>query len=124
MNNKIKKIKIKKLLFLLDQAKMNYQLYMSNEKIFLHTIEIQSINKRILKLIEELNFKEDKELRNPYFDLIEHLNEWLSIWNQEKNIQRPNDNDKFVFDSCKKYPKEIEGLLTLHLEKLNRIKQY
>ena len=122
MNNKIKKIKINKLLSLLDEAKKNYQVYISNGKIFLHTIEIQSSNKKILKLIKELNFKEDQNLINTCIDLIEHLNEWLSIWNQEKNIKRPNDNDKFVFDSYKKYPKEIEGLLTLHLETINRIK--
>jgi hypothetical protein len=122
LNNKSKKIKIQKLLSYLDHAKKIHEKYISNGQIFIHTIELRGVNEKILVLIKELKLKEDEELKNSSLDLIEHLNRWISIWDKEKNIRKPNDDDKFIFNNYKKYPKNFEILLTQYLTKLNAIK--
>jgi hypothetical protein len=122
LTNKLKGLKMKTLLLLLSEVKKIHENYMSNGKIFLHTIELRDINEKILVLIKEINLQGgDKELKDSSLDLIEHLEQWISIWDREKDIRRPNDNDEFIFNGYKKYPKKIENLLIRHSKTLNTI---
>ena len=110
---------MKTLLLLLDEVKNIHENYISNGKIFLHTIELRDINEKILVLIKEAKLQGDKELKDSSLDLIEHLEQWISIWDRERGIRRPDDNDEFIFNGYKKYPKKIENLLIRHLIQTN-----
>ena len=91
----------------------------SNGKIFIYTIKLRNINDKILVLIKEINLKGNEELKSSSLDLIEHLDEWISIWDKEKNIRTPSNDDEFIFNGYKKYPKNFENLLIQHSIKLN-----
>jgi len=120
LNIKSKRIKIQKILSYLNQVKKIHEKYMSNGKKFIHTIELRDINEKILILINEINLWGDEGLENSCLDLIEHLHEWISIWDKEKKIRRPRHDDEFIFYGYKKYPKNLESLLVSHLTKLGK----
>jgi len=120
---KLKRIEIQKLLSYLDRVKKIHEEYMSNGKIFKYTIKLRNINEKILVLIKEISLEEDEELKNSTLDLIEHLNDWISIWDVEKNIRTPSDDDEFIFNGYKKFPSNFESLLIQHLKKINIIER-
>jgi len=121
LTNKLERIKIQKLLFYLDKVKKIHEKYMSNGKVFIDTIELRKINEKILVLIKEINLQDNKELKSSSLDLIEHLVEWISIWDKEKNIRTPNNDDEFIFNGYKKYPINFENLLIQHSIKLDEV---
>ena len=121
LTNKLERIKIQKLLFYLDKVKKIHEKYMSNGKVFIDTIELRKINEKILVLIKEINLQDNKELKSSSLDLIEHLVEWISIWDKEKNIRTPNNDDEFIFNDYKKYPINFENLLIQHSIKLDEV---
>jgi hypothetical protein len=121
MTNKSKKIKIQRLLSHLNQVKKIHEKYMSNGKIFIHTIELRKINGKILVLIKEINLQGNEELKSSTLDMIEHLDEWIYIWEKEKNIRTPSNDDEFIFNGYKKYPKKFENLLIQHSIKLSEV---
>ena len=121
LTNKLERIKIQKLLFYLDKVKKNHEKYMSNGKVFIDTIELRKINEKILVLIKEINLQDNKELKSSSLDLIEHLVEWIAIWDKEKNIRTPSNDDEFTFNGYKKYPKNFENLLLQHTIKINEV---
>jgi hypothetical protein len=121
LTNKLERIKIQKLLFYLDKVKKNHEKYMSNGKVFIDTIELRKINEKILVLIKEINLQDNKELKSSSLDLIEHLVEWISIWDKEKNIRTPSNDDEFIFNGYKKYPINFENLLIQHSIKLDEV---
>ena len=94
---------------------------MSNGKIFKYTIKLRNINEKILVLIKEISLEEDEELKNSSLDLIKHLDGWISIWEKERNIRTPSNDDEFIFNGYKKYPKNFENLLIQHSIKLNLV---
>ena len=114
-------IKIQKLLSYLDQAKKIHEKYMSNGRIFIFTIELRNINNKILVLIKEIKLEDNEEIKSNRLDLIKHLEEWISIWDKEKNIRNPNNDDEFIFNGYKKYPKNFENLLIQHSIKINEL---
>ena len=121
LTNKLERIKIQKLLFYLDKVKKNHEKYMSNGKVFIDTIELRKINEKILVLIKEINLQDNKELKSSSLDLIGHLVEWISIWDKEKNIRTPSNDDEFIFNGYKKYPINFENLLIQHSIKLDEV---
>ena len=121
LTNKLERIKIQKLLFYLDKVKKIHEKYMSNGKVFIDTIELRKINEKILVLIKEINLQDNKELKSSSLDLIEHLVEWISIWDKEKNIRTPSNDDEFIFNGYKKYPINFENLLIQHSIKLDKV---
>ena len=121
MDNKLKRKKIQKLLSHLDQVKKIHEKYISNRKIFIYTVELRNVNEKILVLIKEINLQDNKELKSSSLDLIEHLVEWISIWDKEKNIRTPSNDDEFIFNGYKKYPKNFENLLIQHSIKLDKV---
>ena len=42
---------------------------------------------------------------------MQHLEEWIIIWNQNEKYIKPKNDDVFTFDGYKKYPKELDKLL-------------
>lgn len=94
---------------------------MSNGKIFIDTIELRKINEKILVLIKEINLQDNKELKSSSLDLIDHLVEWISIWDKEKNIRTPSNDDEFIFNGYKKYPINFENLLIQYSIKLDEV---
>ena len=94
LTNELERIKIQKLLFYLDKVKKIHEKYMSHGKVFIDTIELRKINEKILILIKEINLQDNKELKSSSLDLIEHLVEWISIWDKEKNIRTPSNDDE------------------------------
>jgi len=121
LTNELERIKIQKLLFYLDKVKKIHEKYMSNGKVFIDTIELRKINEKILVLVKEINLQDNKELKSSSLDLIEHLVKWISIWDKEKNIRTPSNDDEFIFNGYKKYPKNFENLLIQHSIKLNEV---
>jgi len=119
--NKLKRIKIQKLISHLEQVKKIHKKYMSNGKVFIDTIELRKINEKILVLIKEINLQDNKELETSSIDLIEHLDEWISAWDLEKNIRTPGNDDEFIFNDYKKYPKNFEKLLIQQSIKLDEV---
>ena len=106
----------KKLLKLLKKSKKIYNSYIANGKIFLYAKKLRLENQKILNLVKKLNFKEDDELKKPIIELKKHLEDWAIIWDMEKLTRNPKDNDIFIFNGYKKYPKDLELLL------INRLK--
>tara|TARA_B100000787_G_scaffold77854_1_gene57207 strand:- start:66 stop:434 length:369 start_codon:yes stop_codon:yes gene_type:complete len=119
--NKLKRIKIQKLISHLEQVKKIHKQYMSNGKVFIYAIELRKINEKILVLIKEINFQDNKELEASSIELIEHLDEWISVWDMEKNIRTPGNDDEFIFNGYKKYPKNFENLLIQQSIKLDEV---
>ena len=95
----------------MNHSKKNYNEYISNGKIFFYTKKLRIINADILDLIMNQNFEEYEKLKKPLLNLRKHLEEWIFLWDKEQNIRNPDDNDEFIFTSCKKYPKNLEELL-------------
>ena len=106
----------KELLQLLNDSKKAYDQYMISKKIFLHSKKLRQINKQILNLIKNSNFKKDKKLAKSILDLKKHLEEWINVWDKQKIEKRPNNKDLFVFTGYKKYPKGLELLLINNLK--------
>ena len=121
MNNKLKSIKIQKLLSYLEQVKKIHEKYICNGKIFIYAIELRNINEKILVLIKTINLEGNEELKRSSLNLIEHLDEWISIWEKEKNIRTPSNDDVFIFNGYRKFPKNFENLLIQHSIKLNEV---
>ena len=101
----------KELLELLRNSKKTYDNYIMSGKTFLYAKKLRLVNQEILNLIKKLNFKKDNELKNPSIDLKKHIEDWVIIWDREKLIRNPEDNDVFIFTGYRKYPKDLELLL-------------
>tara|TARA_B110000114_G_scaffold82982_1_gene87763 strand:+ start:180 stop:515 length:336 start_codon:yes stop_codon:yes gene_type:complete len=101
----------KELLELLRNSKKTYDNYIINGKTFLYAKKIKLVNQKVLNLIKKLNFEKDNELKKPSIDLKKHIEDWVIIWDREKLIRNPKDNDVFIFTGYKKYPKDLELLL-------------
>ena len=101
----------KELLELLKNSKKTYDNYIINGKTFLYAKKIKFVNQKVLNLIKKLNFEKDNELKKPSIDLKKHIEDWVIIWDKEKLIRNPKDNDVFIFTGYKKYPKDLELLL-------------
>ena len=99
------------LLQLLKSSKKTYDDYILNGKIFLYAKSLRLINGQILDLIKKLNFEKNNELKKPFFALKQHIEEWIIIWDKEQFEKKPEDNDVFIFNGYKKYPKDLELLL-------------
>ena len=101
----------KELLELLINSKKTYDNYIINGKTFLYAKKLRLANQEILNLIRKLDFEKDNELKKPSIDLKKHIEDWVIIWDKEKLIRNPKDNDVFIFTGYKKYPKDLELLL-------------
>ena len=101
----------KELLELLINSKKTYDNYIINGKTFLYAKKIKLVNQKVLNLIKKLNFEKDNELKKPSIDLKKHIEDWVIIWDKEKLIRNPKDNDVFIFTGYNKYPKDLELLL-------------
>ena len=101
----------KELLELLRNSKKTYDNYIINGKTFLYAKNLRLINGQILNLIKKLHLEKSNELKKPFFDLRQHIEEWVIIWDKEQLIKKPEDNDVFIFNGYKKYPKNLELLL-------------
>tara|TARA_B100000780_G_scaffold178845_1_gene125393 strand:- start:350 stop:676 length:327 start_codon:yes stop_codon:yes gene_type:complete len=99
------------LLQLLKSSKKTYDDYILNGKTFLYAKSLRLINGQILDLIKKLNFEKNNELKKPFFALKQHIEEWIIIWDKEQFEKKPEDNDVFIFNGYKKYPKDLELLL-------------
>ena len=100
-----------KLLKLLKSSKKIYDDYILNGKTFLYAKNLRLINGQILNLIKKPHLEKSNELKKPFFDLRQHIEEWVIIWDKEQLIKKPEDNDVFIFNGYKKYPKNLELLL-------------
>jgi len=101
----------KELLKLLRNSKKTYDNYIVNGKIFLYAKKLRLVNQEILNFFKKNNFEKDNELKKPAIDLKKHIEDWVIIWDREKLIRNPKDNDVFIFTGYRKYPKDLELLL-------------
>ena len=101
----------KELLKLLRNSKKTYDNYIVNGKIFLYAKKLRLVNQEILNFFKKNNFEKDNELKKPAIDLKKHIEDWVIIWDREKLIRNPKDNDVFIFTGYRKYPKNLELLL-------------
>jgi hypothetical protein len=106
---------ITKLLSLLYESKKAYRKYLANGGIFVFTKQIRKINQEILDLLQSLNLNYYPTLISGLVSLIEHLEGWLYLWDENKNTQNPDDKDVFSFTGYQTYPKNLEQLLILYL---------
>tara|TARA_B100000780_G_scaffold202383_1_gene143558 strand:- start:76 stop:420 length:345 start_codon:yes stop_codon:yes gene_type:complete len=109
----------KELLELLRNSKNIYDNYIFNGRIFLYAKNLRLVNGQILSLLKKTNFEKKSELEKPSFALKKHIEEWIIIWDKEKLTQNPQDNDVFIFNGYKKYPKDLELLLISRIKLLN-----
>ena len=101
----------KELLKLLRNSKKTYDNYIVNGKIFLYAKKLRLVNQEILNFFKKNNFEKDNELKKPAIDLKKHIEDWVIIWDREKLIRNPKDNDVFIFTGYRKYSKDLELLL-------------
>ena len=101
----------KELLQLLNISKKKYKAYIDNGKTFYHAKELKLINIKILALIQNQNYNENIKLQETILHLMQHIEEWILIWNQKEKYKKPKNDDVFTFDGYKKYPKELDKLL-------------
>ena len=101
----------KELLKLLRNSKKTYDNYIVNGKIFLYAKKLRLVNQEILNFFKKNNFEKDNELKKPAIELKKHIEDWVIIWDREKLIRNPKDNDVFIFTGYRKYPKNLELLL-------------
>jgi len=102
---------IKKLLYLLDNSKKIYDLYILNGQIFLYAKKLRKINKKILDLIEKPNFVKDQKIKKPLLSLKKHIKEWIILWDKEQVARKPNNKDVFIFAGYTRFPKGLESFL-------------
>ena len=107
---------IKKIIDLLIEAKKIHNNYINFGKTFLYAKKLRSINDQILTCVKKLDFDKNKELEKPLLDLKEHIEDWIIVWDREQSIQKPKDNDVFIFYSPKRYPKDLELVLNKYIK--------
>ena len=107
---------IEKITNLLIKAKKTHDDYTNFGKTFLYAKKLRSINDKILNCVRKLDFGLNEELEKPSQDLKEHIQDWISVWDKEQSIQKPKDNDVFIFYSPKRYPKDLELPLNNHIK--------
>jgi hypothetical protein len=108
----------REVLSLLDSSKKIYKNYLSCGRKFLYAKELRSINEQILNLINNQKVQRDKVLESALQNLKKHLEEWIYIWDKEKNTRSLNDSNEFIFCGYKTYPKYLDQLLISYLEKI------
>jgi hypothetical protein len=101
----------KELIQLLNISKKKYKAYVDNGKTFYHAKEIKLINIKILALIQNQNYNDNIKLQETIINLIQHIEEWILIWNKKEKSKKPKNDDVFIFDGYKKYPKKLDKLL-------------
>ena len=101
------------LIQLLKNSKKTYDDYMHNGKTFLYAKHLRFLNEQILILIKKMHVEKNGKLEKALFALKEHIEEWIIIWDKEQLIQKPENNDAFIFTVYKKYPKDLELLLII-----------
>ena len=106
------------MLSLLDSSKKIYKNYLSSGHKFLYAKELRSINEQVLNLINNQKVQRDKVLESALQNLKKHLEEWIYIWDKEKNTRSLNDSNEFIFCGYKTYPKYLDQLLISYLEKI------
>ena len=118
MNKESQLIKCRKIFLLLNEAQFEYQKYILNGKKFTHAKKLKEINKKILIISKDFKIEGNKELKKSFLDLLEHLNEWSLKWEIENTIQMPSNDDEFIFDGYKKFPRKISSLLDIYLKEI------
>ena len=116
MNRELELIKCRKILLLLSKAEIEYKKYIFNGQKFTYTKNLKDINKKILIISKDFKIEGNRELKKTFIDLLEHLYEWSLKWDIEKNIQMPSEDEEFIFDGYKKFPREISSLLDKYLK--------
>lgn len=92
---------------LLAQAQLAYECYLGN-RLFLHALNIRTVNKRIIRLLyRQANFIPEP-LAKDVAVLINHYETWLSEFSHHRRRQRPSLDSAFVFialDPSNSFPK-------------------
>lgn len=103
-------------LSLLKESHEEYKKYISHGKKFVYTKKIRSINQEIYDLLKSYTVPNSPALAKVIKDVIEHLEQWIPLWDSEKNNLLPNDNDVFVFGGYKRYPKNFEEIANSYIK--------
>jgi hypothetical protein len=105
-----------RVLSLLKESHEEYKNYMHHGKKFVYTKKIRSVNQNVYDLLKEYDVPDIPELALVIEEVIEHLEQWIPLWDNEKNNLAPNDDDIFVFGGYKRYPKNFEEIATSYLK--------
>lgn len=103
-------------LSLLKESHEEYKKYLRHGKKFVHTKKIRSINQDVYDLLKTYTGPNSPELAAVIKDVIEHLEQWIPLWDSQKNKLIPNDNDTFVFGDYKRYPKNFEDIANSYIK--------
>ena len=105
---------IKELEILLNYAEKVYTSYISSKKIFLYAKILFDINSEINNILKLNIGLLSKKNRLDAYELIFHLDIWLTIWIDEEIKQKPHLDEPFSFSNNITFPKEsVKRLLLL-----------
>ena len=101
----------------MKESHIEYEKYIQNGKKFIYSKKIRSVNQNMYDLLKSNMAVDDLELSVIIVDLIEHLEQWIWMWENKKKVLSPDNNDIFFFSGYKKFPKNFENILISYIEK-------
>ena len=98
--------------FLLNYSHRLYNEYLNADKKFIYASILRKVNGRLYERLHEcVSFFKEKS----HADIVElmlHLDVWMTIWDYEYEVQKPQLWDAFTFDNNINFPKaSVENLL-------------
>ena len=101
----------------MKESHIEYKKYIQNGKKFIYSKKIRSINQNMYDLLKSNMEIDTLDLTLIIDDLIEHLEQWIWIWEKKKKTLSPGDNDIFFFSGYKNFPKNFENILISYIKK-------
>ena len=99
--------------FLLDYSFRLYQEYLDSNKTFIYASILRKVNGRLYeRLNDSIAYLKDETFADA-FELMLHLDVWMTIWDSEYDEKKPQLRDTFTFDNNINFPKSsVERLLS------------
>ncbi len=97
-----------RLRLLLAQGQVAYECYLRN-RLFLHALNIRTVNKRIIRLLYRQAEHIPAHLKKDVAVLINHYETWLSEFSHHRRRERPALDSTFMFialDPSNSFPKD------------------
>ena len=97
---------------LLNYSHRLYKEYLNSDKKFIYASILRKVNSSLYEsLHQSVSFLKEKYHADA-IELMLHLDVWMTIWDYEYEVQKPQLWDAFTFDNNINFPKvSVENLL-------------
>jgi hypothetical protein len=97
---------------LLDYSKRLYSEYVESNKMFIYASVLRKVNARLYERLSDNVAHLKDESHEDALELMLHLDVWMTIWDYEYEVHKPQLWDAFTFDNNINFPKaSVENLL-------------